>query len=174
MLQLLPFLCPLPLVLQFLLSLNHISFFEMFLQSRQTKSQIPIYHHLNNQGMVEQGVTVDIKALLYTIMVGASADFSTPIGYQTNLMVWGPGKHHNIIHFLPSLPHVMCVGNNQPMAPRLILNAMATTRWVQVFGLHTVWIAFAACSLIDQHNSYLFCICITSQSYEDLFIFSNL
>ncbi len=46
--------------------------------------------------MSKQDMTVGIKALLYTIMVGASADFSTPIGYQTNLMVWGPGKHYNI------------------------------------------------------------------------------
>ncbi len=38
---------------------------------------------------------VNVKAFVYCIMVGASADFSTPIGYQTNLMVWGPGGYHS-------------------------------------------------------------------------------
>lgn len=30
---------------------------------------------------------------LYTLMIGASSSFSTPIGYQTNLMVHGPGGY---------------------------------------------------------------------------------
>lgn len=35
----------------------------------------------------------DLKAYLYVIMLGATTDFSTPIGYQTNLMVAGPGGY---------------------------------------------------------------------------------
>jgi len=37
--------------------------------------------------------TISVKAYVYAVMLGASADFSTPIGYQTNLMVWGPGGY---------------------------------------------------------------------------------
>lgn len=36
---------------------------------------------------------VSLKAFAITVMVAASADLSTPIGYQTNLMVWGPGGY---------------------------------------------------------------------------------
>eukprot|EP00002_Diphylleia_rotans_P012930 TRINITY_DN2525_c0_g13_i1.p1 TRINITY_DN2525_c0_g13~~TRINITY_DN2525_c0_g13_i1.p1 ORF type:complete len:832 (-),score=174.76 TRINITY_DN2525_c0_g13_i1:196-2691(-) len=35
----------------------------------------------------------DQKAAFYTIMLAGSAAFSTPIGYQTNLMVCGPGGY---------------------------------------------------------------------------------
>jgi di/tricarboxylate transporter len=35
---------------------------------------------------------VDLKLMSYCLMLGAS-DFSTPFGYQTNLMVYGPGGY---------------------------------------------------------------------------------
>ena len=35
---------------------------------------------------------VDLKMMSYALMLGAS-DFSTPFGYQTNLMVYGPGGY---------------------------------------------------------------------------------
>lgn len=39
------------------------------------------------------GNTISVRAALYTLMIGASSSFSTPIGYQTNLMVHGPGGY---------------------------------------------------------------------------------
>lgn len=52
---------------------------------------------LKKQGLVdESGDVVDenkVLRTLYTLMLGASSSFSTPIGYQTNLMVHGPGGY---------------------------------------------------------------------------------
>ncbi len=40
-----------------------------------------------------QSLGVNFMPFVMGIMIGASASFSTPIGYQTNLMVYGPGGY---------------------------------------------------------------------------------
>lgn len=41
-----------------------------------------------------QKLDVSVMPFIITIMIAASASFATPIGYQTNLMVQGPGGYH--------------------------------------------------------------------------------
>lgn len=43
--------------------------------------------------VLREGATLNARAALYTLMIGASSCFSTPIGYQTNVMVHGPGGY---------------------------------------------------------------------------------
>jgi di/tricarboxylate transporter len=40
-----------------------------------------------------QSLGVDPRPLVVTVMIGASASFATPIGYQTNTLVYGPGGY---------------------------------------------------------------------------------
>lgn len=42
---------------------------------------------------VAESLGVSYMPFVISIMIGASASFSTPIGYQTNLMVYGPGGY---------------------------------------------------------------------------------
>jgi len=39
------------------------------------------------------GLGVDPKPFIIGVCIGASACFATPVGYQTNLMVYGPGGY---------------------------------------------------------------------------------
>ena len=52
---------------------------------------------------------VDPRPLVITVMIGASASFATPIGYQTNTLVYGPGgyKFSDFIRFGVPL-NVLC------------------------------------------------------------------
>lgn len=43
---------------------------------------------------ISSGVSTD--AMLMAVAVGASCDFLTPIGHQSNTLVWGPGGYRFI------------------------------------------------------------------------------
>jgi di/tricarboxylate transporter len=45
-----------------------------------------------------------------TLMVGASCSFISPMGYQTNLMVYGPGKYSFIDYVRLGVPMTVLVG----------------------------------------------------------------
>lgn len=53
---------------------------------------------------------VDVRPFAVTLMIAASASFATPIGYQTNLMVYGPGKYRFIDFVKMGLPLTILVG----------------------------------------------------------------
>ena len=50
------------------------------------------------------GIGVDPKPFIIGICIGASACFATPVGYQTNLMVYGPGGYRFIDYLKLGIP----------------------------------------------------------------------
>jgi di/tricarboxylate transporter len=53
---------------------------------------------------------VDFMPFAVTLMVGASCSFISPMGYQTNLMVYGPGKYGFIDYVRVGVPLTVVVG----------------------------------------------------------------
>ncbi|THB74464.1 MAG: SLC13/DASS family transporter [Desulfobulbaceae bacterium] len=51
-----------------------------------------------------QGIGVDPKPFIIGVCIGASACFATPVGYQTNLMVHGPGGYRFLDYFRLGVP----------------------------------------------------------------------
>jgi di/tricarboxylate transporter len=61
---------------------------------------------------------VSIMPFAVTIMVNSTASFATPLGYQTNLMVYGPGGYRFADYLRLGLPlHVMAWGCSVLIAP---------------------------------------------------------
>lgn len=61
---------------------------------------------------METASRLDVSPLpfIFCIMVGASASFATPIGYQTNLMVYGPGGYRYTDYLRIGLPLNLLIG----------------------------------------------------------------
>ena len=60
-------------------------------------------------GLADQ-IGIDVRALLFAIMFGASASFATPIGYQTNTLVYGAGNYTFLDFVKIGLPMNVIVG----------------------------------------------------------------
>jgi di/tricarboxylate transporter len=59
---------------------------------------------------VSQQLGVDLTPFSVTLMMAASTCFSTPIGYQTNLMVYGPGNYQFVDFMKIGAPLTLLVG----------------------------------------------------------------
>ena len=51
------------------------------------------HKHIKNAIQLSNNFQLPPTALLITVLFGASQSFLTPMGYQTNLMVFGPGRY---------------------------------------------------------------------------------
>ena len=55
-------------------------------------------------------IGIDPRPLVVAVMVAASASFATPIGYQTNMLVYGPGGYKFTDFLRVGIPHNLSVG----------------------------------------------------------------
>ena len=57
-----------------------------------------------------QGAGLDARPFVMAVVMGGSACFATPIGYQTNLMVYGPGGYRFADFLRAGIPLTLLVG----------------------------------------------------------------
>jgi len=67
-----------------------------------------------------QQLGVNFQPFIFAIMMAGSASFSTPIGYQTNLMVYGPGGYRFGDYFKVGIPlNLMMWASAMTLIPRI-------------------------------------------------------
>ena len=69
---------------------------------------------------IADSLGVDAKPFVFCIMIAASASFVTPIGYQTNLMVFGPGNYRFSDFVKIGLPLTLLIGTTSILLIPLI------------------------------------------------------
>jgi di/tricarboxylate transporter len=57
-----------------------------------------------------QAIGVDPRPLVIAVMIAASASFATPIGYQTNMLVYGPGGYKFTDFMKVGIPLTLSLG----------------------------------------------------------------
>ncbi len=60
---------------------------------------------------IAQQLGIDPKALLLTVMFGASSSFFTPVGYHTLTLIYGPGRYKFKDYFVMGMPLTIIVGS---------------------------------------------------------------